>query len=61
MKRLRHPIAGPIVFEYSAFAVDGRPYLEMAVDSPTALADAERIADHAMPANGSVPRPLVIR
>ena len=25
VKRMRHPIAGPIAFEYSAFAVDGRP------------------------------------
>src|SRR5258707_6483824 len=27
VKHLRHPIAGPIAFEYSAFAVDGRPDL----------------------------------
>src|SRR6185369_13483082 len=29
VKRLRHPIAGEIAFEYSAFAVDGRPDLAM--------------------------------
>jgi hypothetical protein len=31
VKRLRHPLVGPIAFEYSAFAVDGRPDLGMVV------------------------------
>ena len=43
VKHLRHPIAGPIAFEYSAFAVDGRPDLRMVVYNPATAADAERI------------------
>jgi len=43
VKRLRHPIAGAIAFEYSAFAVDGRPDLGMVIYNPATPADAERI------------------
>jgi transcriptional regulator with XRE-family HTH domain len=43
VKRLRHPIAGPIAFEYSAFAVDGRPDLGMVIYNPATPEDAERI------------------
>jgi transcriptional regulator with XRE-family HTH domain len=43
VKHVRHPIAGPIAFEYSAFAVDGRPDLAMVVYNPATAADAERI------------------
>ncbi|WP_454629195.1 helix-turn-helix transcriptional regulator [Bradyrhizobium cenepequi] len=43
VKRLRHPILGPIAFEYSAFAVDGRPDLGMVVYNPATPADAERV------------------
>ena len=43
VKRIRHPILGPISFEYSAFAVDGRPDLSMVVYNPATPADAERI------------------
>ena len=43
VKHMRHPIAGPIAFEYSAFAVDGRPDLAMVVYNPATAADAERI------------------
>ncbi|TAI62809.1 helix-turn-helix transcriptional regulator [Bradyrhizobium sp. Leo170] len=43
VKRLRHPILGPISFEYSAFAVDGRPDLGMVVYNPATPADAERV------------------
>jgi transcriptional regulator with XRE-family HTH domain len=42
-KRLRHPLAGEIVFEYSAFAVDGRPDLGLVIYNPATPADAERI------------------
>lgn len=35
VKRLRHPVLGPITLEYSAFAVDGRPDLSMLVYNPT--------------------------
>lgn len=43
IKRLRHPILGPIMMEYSAFAVDGRPDLSMVVYNPATSSDAERI------------------
>ena len=43
VKHIRHPILGPIAFEYSAFAVDGRPDLTMVVYNPTTPADAEKI------------------
>jgi transcriptional regulator with XRE-family HTH domain len=43
VKRLRHPIAGPIAFEYSAFSVDGRPDLGMVVYHPATPEDAARI------------------
>ncbi|MBR0939176.1 helix-turn-helix transcriptional regulator [Bradyrhizobium jicamae] len=35
VKHLRHPVLGPISFEYSVFAVDGRPDLSMIVYNPT--------------------------
>ncbi|HEX4025418.1 MAG TPA: helix-turn-helix transcriptional regulator [Steroidobacteraceae bacterium] len=43
VKHLKHPILGPIAFEYSAFAVDGRPDLGMVVYNPVTQADADRI------------------
>jgi transcriptional regulator with XRE-family HTH domain len=43
VKQLRHPIAGTIAFEYSAFAVDGRPDLSMVIYNPVTPADADRI------------------
>ncbi|MGK9231996.1 helix-turn-helix transcriptional regulator [Inquilinus limosus] len=43
VKRLRHPIAGPIAFEFSAFGVDGRPDLGMVIYNPATPQDAERI------------------
>jgi hypothetical protein len=43
VKHLRHPILGPIAFEYSSFAVDGRPDLGMVIYNPATPADAERI------------------
>jgi len=36
-------VLGPIAFEYSAFAVDGRPDLNMVVYNPATPADAEKI------------------
>ena len=42
VKRLRHPILGPIELEYSAFAVDGRPDLSMIICNPV----ASSVADH---------------
>jgi len=43
VKHLRHPVLGPIAFEYSAFAVDGRPDLGMVVYNPATPEDAQRI------------------
>ena len=42
-KYLRHPRAGRIALEYSAFAVDGRPDLGMVVYNPATAADADKI------------------
>ncbi|HJV42489.1 helix-turn-helix transcriptional regulator [Caulobacter sp.] len=43
VKRLRHPQLGEMSFEYSAFAVEGRPDLAMIVYNPTTPEDADRI------------------
>jgi transcriptional regulator with XRE-family HTH domain len=43
VKHMRHPVLGPIAFEYSAFAVDGRPDLSMIIYNPVEPADLERI------------------
>jgi transcriptional regulator with XRE-family HTH domain len=43
VKHLRHPVLGSIAFEYSAFAVDGRPDLGMVVYNPATPDDAQRI------------------
>ena len=43
VKHIRHPVLGPLAFEYSAFAVDGRTDLSMVVYNPATPADAERI------------------
>lgn len=42
-KQIRHATAGPIALEYSAFAVDGRPDLNMVVYTPATSADAGKI------------------
>ena len=38
-----HQVLGPITFEHSAFAVDGRPDLSMVIYNPTSPANMERI------------------
>lgn len=43
VKHIRHPVLGPVAFEYSGFAVDGRPELSMVVYNPATAADADRI------------------
>jgi transcriptional regulator with XRE-family HTH domain len=43
VKHIRHPVLGPLAFEYSIFAVDGRADLSMVVYNPTSPADLERI------------------
>src|SRR5882757_7072462 len=43
VKHLRHPVLGPISLEYSSFAVDGRPDLQMIVYNPATAVDQERL------------------
>jgi len=43
VKHIRHPVLGPVAFEYSAFAVDGRPDLCMVVYNPATPADGQKI------------------
>jgi transcriptional regulator with XRE-family HTH domain len=43
VKHIKHPVLGPIAFEFSAFAVDGRPDLCMVVYNPVNQADSDRI------------------
>ncbi len=42
-KTLHHPVMGTINFEYSSFAVDGRPDLSMVVYNPATAADAKHL------------------
>jgi transcriptional regulator with XRE-family HTH domain len=42
-KVLQHPVAGPLAMEFSAFAVDGRPDLNMVIYNPATPADADKI------------------
>ena len=44
MKRIRHPVLGPLAFEFSNFAIDGRTDLSMVVYNPATPEDAARIA-----------------
>lgn len=43
VKHLRHPVAGAIAYEYSAFAVHGQPDLGLVIYNPATPADAKRI------------------
>ncbi|WP_296736714.1 helix-turn-helix transcriptional regulator [Variovorax sp.] len=43
VKHIRHPVLGPLAFEYSSFTVDGRPDLSLVVYNPTTPGDAQRI------------------
>jgi transcriptional regulator with XRE-family HTH domain len=43
VKVLHHPIAGPLSMEFSAFAVDGRPDLNMVIYNPATPADADKV------------------
>jgi transcriptional regulator with XRE-family HTH domain len=43
VKHMRHPVLGQLAFEYSVFAVDGRPDLSMVVYNPATPQDAEWI------------------
>jgi transcriptional regulator with XRE-family HTH domain len=43
VKQIRHPVLGPLAFEYTAFAVDARPDLTMVVYNPATVEDGERL------------------
>lgn len=43
VKQIRHPVLGPIAFEYSAFAVDGRRDLSLVLYNPATPDDAAKI------------------
>jgi transcriptional regulator with XRE-family HTH domain len=43
IKTLRHAVAGLLSFEYSAFAVDGRPDLGLIIYHPAHAVDADRV------------------
>jgi transcriptional regulator with XRE-family HTH domain len=43
VKRIKHPVLGSFAFEYSAFAVDGRPDLSLVVYNPATLDDADKL------------------
>ena len=43
VKHIRHPVLGPVAFEFSSFAVDGRTDLAMVVYNPATAEDAARI------------------
>jgi hypothetical protein len=42
-KHMRHPVAGPLTLEYSAFAVDGRPDLGLLIVTPATPQDVARV------------------
>jgi transcriptional regulator with XRE-family HTH domain len=43
IKQIKHPVFGSFSFEYSAFAVDGRPDLSMVVYNPATQEDVDKI------------------
>jgi len=43
IKHIRHPVLGPIAFEFSVFAVDGRTDLTMVVYNPATREDSGKI------------------
>jgi hypothetical protein len=44
VKHIRHPVLGPLAFEYSAFSVDGRTDLSMVIYNPATPADTQKIS-----------------
>lgn len=44
IKHIRHPVLGPMAFEYSVFAVDARTDLNLVVYNPTTDDDLQRIS-----------------
>lgn len=45
VKRIDHPTAGPLTFEYATFVVDEQPDLGLVVFTPATPADAERVRE----------------
>lgn len=43
IKHIRHPALGPLAFEYSVFAIDGRTDLAMVIYNPATPVDAQKI------------------
>lgn len=43
VKRVHHPVAGPLCFEYATLAVNGRPDLALVTFTPATPADAGRV------------------
>lgn len=44
VKHIRHPVVGPLAFEFSVFAVDGRTDLSMVVYNPATAEDVDKIS-----------------
>ena len=44
VKHIRHPVLGPLAFEYSDFSVDGRTDLSLVVYNPATPEDAAKLA-----------------
>jgi MmyB-like transcription regulator ligand binding domain len=42
-KHLRHPVAGLLALEYSAFSIDGRPDLSLVIYNPATPKDVNKI------------------
>jgi len=57
VKQIRHPVLGLIAFEFSAFAVDGRPDLSMVVYNPATPADAQKIRSSIDEREQATPKP----
>ena len=43
LKVMHHPTAGPLSMEFSAFAAEGRPDLNMVVYNPATPEDADKV------------------
>jgi hypothetical protein len=45
VKHIKHPVLGTFAFEYSAFAVDGRPDLSLVIYNPATQTDLDKIIE----------------
>ena len=53
IKNIKHPVLGPVAFEYSTFTVDGRPDLTMVVYNPATSECREKIETFLRSRNGT--------